>query len=212
MPNIIRTGPDVEEITWARRLRWIGLAAVPSSLMLGVTVYMSTDISAIPLFWVLPLALYLLSFILVFMRSPINWLEDAHEYVLYAQPVLLVLLAVCVALSGVTGVVYMIAIMLLAFFVTALACHGEMAKDLPSAKYLTELQKVYVFGFPFGLTMGGVNLPMPAKITAQVLEPIDVRARFGSNADRDEVYDHLSTVMQDTLDRLAGERRWPIIG
>jgi hypothetical protein len=69
-----------------------------------------------------------------------------------------------------------------------------------------------VFGFPFGLTMGGVNLPMPAKITAQVLEPIDVRARFGKNADRDEVYDHLTTVMQDTLDRLAGERRWPIIG
>ena len=69
-----------------------------------------------------------------------------------------------------------------------------------------------VFGFPFGLTMGGVNLPMPAKITAQVLEPIDVRARFGGNADRDEVYDHLTTVMQDTLDRLAGERRWPIIG
>ena len=69
-----------------------------------------------------------------------------------------------------------------------------------------------VFGFPFGLTMGGVNLPMPAKITAQVLEPIDVRARFGRNADRDEVYDHLTTVMQDTLDRLAGERRWPIIG
>jgi len=45
-----------------------------------------------------------------------------------------------------------------------------------------------------------------------VLEPIDVRARFGRNADRDEVYDHLTTVMQDTLDRLAGERRWPIIG
>ena len=59
--------PD-DEITWPRRLRWIGLAAIPSSLMLGVTVYMSTDISAIPLFWVLPLSLYLLSFIFVFMR------------------------------------------------------------------------------------------------------------------------------------------------
>src|SRR5207247_9630540 len=74
-PSIVRTSPGTEEITWVPRLRWIGLAAVPSSLMLGVTVYMSTDISAIPLFWVLPLALYLLSFILVFMRSPINWLE-----------------------------------------------------------------------------------------------------------------------------------------
>jgi len=68
------------------------------------------------------------------------------------------------------------------------------------------------FGFPFGLTMGGVNIPLPAKVTAQVLEPIDLRARFGRRPDRDEVYDHLTTIMQGTLDRLAAERRWPILG
>jgi len=68
------------------------------------------------------------------------------------------------------------------------------------------------FGFPFGLTMGGMNLPLPAKITAQVLEPIDVRARFGANANRDEIYDHLTVVMQRAIDTLAGERRWPILG
>ncbi len=53
-------------VTWARRLRWVALAVVPSSLMLGVTTYITTDIAAIPLLWVLPLALYLLSFIIVF--------------------------------------------------------------------------------------------------------------------------------------------------
>ena len=68
------------------------------------------------------------------------------------------------------------------------------------------------FGFPFGLTMGGVNLPLPSKITAQVLEPIDLRARFGRQPDRDDVYDHLTMIMQGTLDRLAAERRWPILG
>src|SRR5207248_175335 len=62
---------DPDAITPARRLRWVLLAAVPSSLMLGVTTYMSTDISAIAMFWVLPLSLYLLSFIFVFMRWPI---------------------------------------------------------------------------------------------------------------------------------------------
>src|SRR5262249_47284909 len=51
-----------EQLSTGRRLRWIVLAFVPSSLMLGVTTYVSTDIAAIPLFWVVPLALYLLSF------------------------------------------------------------------------------------------------------------------------------------------------------
>ena len=63
----LATGNDgTSEITWLRRLRWIALAAVPSSLMLGVTTFMTTDIAAVPLFWIVPLALYLLSFIIVF--------------------------------------------------------------------------------------------------------------------------------------------------
>jgi spermidine synthase len=54
------------DVTWQRVLRWVALAFVPSSLMLGATTYITTDIAAIPLLWVTPLALYLLSFILVF--------------------------------------------------------------------------------------------------------------------------------------------------
>jgi SAM-dependent methyltransferase len=54
----------------ARWLRWIALAFVPSSLMLGVTTYVTTDVAAIPLLWVIPLDLYLLSFILVFAKWP----------------------------------------------------------------------------------------------------------------------------------------------
>ncbi len=60
-------------VDWIRRLHWIALAAVPSSLMLGVTTYITTDIAAIPLLWVLPLALYLLTFIIVFAKiSPLH--------------------------------------------------------------------------------------------------------------------------------------------
>jgi hypothetical protein len=55
-------------VTWRRRLRWLLLALVPSSLMLSVTTYITTDIAPIPLLWVAPLALYLLSFIVVFAR------------------------------------------------------------------------------------------------------------------------------------------------
>src|SRR5262249_46356746 len=66
--------PSDEMTTW-RRLRWIGLAAVPSSLMLGVTTHITTDLSPIPLFWLIPLTIYLLSFILVFSKWPVTWVE-----------------------------------------------------------------------------------------------------------------------------------------
>ena len=60
--------PSSEAITLKRRLAWVALAFVPSSLMLGVTSYLSNDIAAIPLLWVVPLAFYLLTFILAFAR------------------------------------------------------------------------------------------------------------------------------------------------
>ncbi len=64
------SGPARERPSWRRRLHWLALSFVPSSLLLGVTTYISTDLAAIPLFWVVPLALYLLTFVLVFARRP----------------------------------------------------------------------------------------------------------------------------------------------
>jgi hypothetical protein len=66
-------GTALELPTALRRVRWVALAFVPSSLMLGVTTYVTTDVAAIPLLWIIPLALYLLSFILVFSKLP-AWL------------------------------------------------------------------------------------------------------------------------------------------
>ena len=56
------------------------------------------------------------------------------------------------------------------------------------------------------------HLPLPAKITIEVLEPIDLEERFGPDPDLDEVYEHVTTTMQDALDGLAAERRLPVIG
>jgi 1-acyl-sn-glycerol-3-phosphate acyltransferase len=69
-------------------------------------------------------------------------------------------------------------------------------------------------GFPFGLSVLDFppRLPLPAKITIQVLPPIDVRARFGSNPDPQDVYDGVTGDMQRALDVLAAERRFPILG
>ncbi|MCC6847728.1 MAG: acyltransferase family protein [Deltaproteobacteria bacterium] len=67
-------------------------------------------------------------------------------------------------------------------------------------------------GFPLPLSVAGVNLPLPAKITTEVLAPIDLRRAFGARPDRDAIYEHVSRVMQEALDRLALERRFPILG
>ena len=66
------TGPRSRPPEWRSRLRWLLLALVPSSLMLSVTTYITTDIAAIPLLWVIPLGIYLLTFTLAFARH--QWL------------------------------------------------------------------------------------------------------------------------------------------
>jgi 1-acyl-sn-glycerol-3-phosphate acyltransferase len=67
-------------------------------------------------------------------------------------------------------------------------------------------------GFPFGVTLGGMNLPMPSKIVTQVLPAIDIAKKFGDNPDVAEVDAHVRKVMQKALDRLAKQRRFPVIG
>jgi 1-acyl-sn-glycerol-3-phosphate acyltransferase len=69
------------------------------------------------------------------------------------------------------------------------------------------------FGFPFGLSViFPPNLPLPAKIVTEVLEPIDVTARFGQDPDVDEVDAHVRSVMEVALQRLASQRRFPVLG
>jgi 1-acyl-sn-glycerol-3-phosphate acyltransferase len=69
------------------------------------------------------------------------------------------------------------------------------------------------FGFPFGFSAAiPPNLPLPAKIVMQVLEPIDITAQFGEDPDIDEVDEHVRSVMQVALSKLAAQRRFPIVG
>lgn len=67
---------------------------------------------------------------------------------------------------------------------------------------------------PWGLNVGDGfgHIPLPAKITIEVLPAIDLREQFGAQPDVDEIYDHVTATMQETLDALAAERRLPIIG
>ena len=67
---------------------------------------------------------------------------------------------------------------------------------------------------PWGLNIGDMagHIPLPAKITIEALPPVHLREEFGAEPDVDEVYDHVLRLMQDTLDALSSERRFPVIG
>ncbi len=87
-----------------------------------------------------------------------------------------------------------------------------LAKRLGLKRIRLEILPVTI-GFPFGLTMlFPANMPLPAKVVYQLLEPIDIAARFGKDADVHEVDAHVRSVMQTALDGLARQRRFPVLG
>ena len=88
-----------------------------------------------------------------------------------------------------------------------------LARRLGIIKRLTRSEMVPVSaGFPFGVMVGGMNLPLPSKIVTQVLPAIDITARFGEEPDVAEVDACVRKVMQEGLDKLAGQRRFPVLG
>ena len=129
---------------WRQVSRWVALAFVPSSLMLGVTTALTTDIPPIPLFWVLPLALYLLSFVMVFApRSLVP-----HQWLSRRLPLLILAAAIPIVLKGALPLIALLLIDLLALFAVALVCHGEIARTRPTTRHLT--------GFYLCIAVGGV--------------------------------------------------------
>ena len=67
---------------------------------------------------------------------------------------------------------------------------------------------------PWGINIGdmALHIPLPTKIVVEALEPIDLYERYGDDPDMDKVYDDVIGLMQDALDRLAAERKFPVIG
>ncbi|HEY2160148.1 MAG TPA: lysophospholipid acyltransferase family protein [Solirubrobacteraceae bacterium] len=92
---------------------------------------------------------------------------------------------------------------------------GERLARLTMVDRLARLKVLPVsLALPWGLNVGDMlgHIPLPAKITIETLPAIDLRREFGPDPDIDEIYDHLIRLMQDTLDALAAERRFPVIG
>jgi len=137
------TAAPAQRTSWRARLSWLALAAIPSSLMLGVTSYISTDIASAPFLWIIPLALYLLSFIIAFQSKPLIKPETA-------LPLQSLALALCILSYAMPVPVFTLQILLhlAGFFLTALVCHQTLVAQRPDPARLTE--------FYLTLSAGGV--------------------------------------------------------
>jgi hypothetical protein len=141
--------------SWLLRARWIFLAAVPSGLLIAVTAHISTDVAAAPLLWVLPLSLYLLTWVLVFQSRPLL----PHKWMLLVQPLAIAGVVVLLAFGGEQNLLLTLGGHQLCFFVIAMACHGELARTRPAAKYLTGFYVALSFGGMVGGLFAGLIAP-----------------------------------------------------
>jgi Glycosyltransferase family 87 len=164
-PVAAESEAPAEQIGWGRRIRWVALAAVPSSLMLGVTTAITINVAPVPLLWVLPLSLYLVSFILVFSRG--EGAGPFHRAALYVAPPLLVVAAGMATIGIVDPLGVVIPLTLAAFFVVVLALHGELAADRPPASQLTQF---YAFVSVGGALGGAFNVLLAPTIFNSLTE------------------------------------------
>ncbi len=127
--------------TGFQKLHWVVLAFVPSSLMLGLTTYVTTDIAAAPLLWIVPLALYLLTFVLAFHTR-----MHLYKFFLTTQTVIITALLL-LRVSHIDTTMPFQLIHFLTFFTIAIVCHGQLSLQRPKNQHLT--------GFYVWISVGG---------------------------------------------------------
>ncbi|MBN8606893.1 MAG: fused MFS/spermidine synthase [Caulobacterales bacterium] len=140
-------------LTWRRRGYWVAAAAVPSALSLGVTQHISTDVASAPMLWVIPLALYLATFVIAFARGS----EKLIPSTLLIHPIALAFLLISYYASG--NWIGSVAGILTGFFFSALICHLAVAQSRPDAKHLTEFYLYVSLGGVLGGVFAGLLAP-----------------------------------------------------
>jgi hypothetical protein len=165
-----------EAVSWNRRLLWIALAAIPSSLMLGVTTYISSEVAPVPLIWILPLAIYLGTLVVAFAAT--DGLSRAINAI-FAGAITIRTAIVSIGMFLVLAFAYfwirsvagagpaVVVIHLAVFTIAALVCHVRLATERPSASRLTEYYLITAIG---GAVGGLFNTLIGPVIFTSVLE------------------------------------------
>jgi spermidine synthase len=152
-----------ERIGPARRLHWMALSFTPASLMLAVTTYLSTDVAAFPLLWIVPLALYLLTFVVAFGRHG----ERAAATVARRLPIVLLPLVLFMVTKGGAPLWFILPVHLVTFAGLSLLCHGQLAKDRPPTAQLTAFYLAVAAG---GVLAGVFNAVVAPRLFTDVSE------------------------------------------
>ncbi|QKV17497.1 fused MFS/spermidine synthase [Oricola thermophila] len=151
----VEAGPRTQA-GWRTRLQWVWLAFVPSGLMVAVTAHISVDVAAIPLLWIVPLSLYLMTFVFAFARRPVvpvRFLDRALPALGFG--------ALAVSYFNLFPLVAQMLIQVVFFFAAALLAHSVLASKRPAASDLTN--------FYFWMSTGGVLGGVFASLLAPVL-------------------------------------------
>lgn len=155
-----RPGPvstdDAAQLTWRRRGRWVVLAAVPSTWMLGLTLYLTTELAPSPVLWVIPLGLYLLSLNLAFGRRRIL----TRERCALVLPFLIIATVGTLELHASGPLWFVGPLHVATFFIGALVCHGEIARDRPPVQHLTVFYLWIAVGGVVGGAVSGLLAPV----------------------------------------------------
>lgn len=170
-----------------QRLRWVALALVPASLSMAVTQYLSTDVAAAPFLWVLPLSIYLLTFIIAFSGLG----PRASVLASWMLGPAVVLVAVLFIREQRTPIVFVMAAHLTLLLCAGLACHGRLASEKPDVARLTEFYLLMSLG---GVLAGVFNTLWAPNLFDSVAEyPIMMAA---------------ACLLRPALDTKAGGPRW----
>ncbi|CAN5133016.1 fused MFS/spermidine synthase [soil metagenome] len=134
----------IEPLSRRRVLKWTFLAALTASLLASVTAHLSTDIAPMPLLWVVPLAVYLLTYIMTFAK----WPDNARRVIGRVAPMALCFVSVALLSQATEPMMLVAGLHLFGLFAVGLLCHGELAADRPAPRHLT--------AFYLALAVGGV--------------------------------------------------------
>jgi len=144
-------------ISWKTRGLWVLLAFAPSSLMIGATTFISTDVAPAPLMWVVPLAIYLVTMILAFSR----FVEGATRLATFVLPLAVLALTVSLLMEAREPLRVLVTLHLVTLAAGAMACHGRLSLARPDPTRLTE----YYLLMSVGGALGGVFNAIVAPVT-----------------------------------------------
>lgn len=143
-------------VTSQQRLRWVGLSALTASLLASVTAHLSTDIAPMPLLWVVPLALYLLTYIVTFTR----WTGRARHLAARFAPMAICFTTVALLTQATEPMVLVATIHLVGLTAIGFLCHGELAADQPDPKHLTDFYLCLALGGVIGGSFNAILAPL----------------------------------------------------